>query len=53
VLLTVAGVIDIPDADAFFPGVRLPSQAAPQAPPDNVILLPAADWHRIFDAQTR
>jgi putative ABC transport system permease protein len=52
VLVTVAGVIDMPDADAFFQGVGLPSQAAPQAPPDNVILLPAADWHRIFDAQT-
>ncbi len=52
VVLTVAGVIDMPDADAFFQGVGLPPQAAPRAPPDNVILLPAADWHRIFDAQT-
>lgn len=52
VVVTVAGVVDMPDADAFFQGVGLPYQAAPQAPPDNVILLPAADWHRIFDAQT-
>jgi putative ABC transport system permease protein len=51
-VVTVAGVIDMPDADAFFQGVGLPPQAAPQAPPDNVILMPAADWHRIFDAQT-
>ncbi|MEO6298351.1 MAG: FtsX-like permease family protein, partial [Paracoccaceae bacterium] len=52
VVVTVAGVIDMPDADAFFQGVGLPPQAAPQAPPDNVILLPATDWHKIFDAQT-
>lgn len=52
VAVTVAGVIDMPDADAFFQGVGLPLQAAPQAPPDNVILLPEADWHQIFDLQT-
>ena len=51
-VVTVAGVIDMPDADAFFQGVGLPPQAAPQAPPDNVILLPTAEWHRIFDPQT-
>lgn len=52
VVVKVAGIIDMPDADALFQGEGLPSQAAPQAPPDNVILLPAADWHKIFDAQT-
>ena len=52
VSVTVTGVIDMPDADAFFQGVGLPPQAAPQAPPDNVVILPPADWHRIFDAQT-
>ena len=51
-LVTIAGVIDMPDADAFFQGVGLPAQAAPQAPPDNVLIVPTADWHRIFDAQT-
>ncbi len=51
-VVTVAGVIDMPDADAFFQGVGLPPQAAPQAPPDNVLILPAAEWHRIFDPQT-
>ncbi len=52
VSVTVAGVIDMPDADAFFQGVGLPPQAAPQAPPDNVLILPMADWHRLFDGQT-
>lgn len=52
VVVTVAGVIDMPDADAFFQAVGLGPKAAPQAPPDNVILLPQTAWHGIFDAQT-
>ena len=51
VQVTVAGVIDMPDADAFFQGIGLPPQAAPQAPPDNVLVLPLADWHQAFDPQ--
>lgn len=50
--VTVTGVVDLPDADSLFQGVGLPPQAAPQAPPDNVIILPPADWHRVFDPQT-
>ncbi len=53
VTVTVAGVIDMPDADAFFQGVGLPPQAAPQAPPDNVLILPMAEWHQLFDAQSQ
>ena len=51
VTVTVAGVVDLPDADALFQGVGLPPQAAPQAPPDNVLILPTALWHQVFDAQ--
>ena len=51
VTVTVAGVVDLQDADALFQGVGLPKQAAPQAPPDNVLILPAAQWHELFDAQ--
>ena len=47
----VAGVVDLPDADSLFQGVGLPPQASPQAPPDNVLVLPQAEWHRIFDEQ--
>ena len=50
--VTITGVVDMPDADALFQGVGLPPQAAPQAPPDNVLILPPAAWHRIFDAQS-
>ncbi|MGO4562696.1 ABC transporter permease [Rhizobiales bacterium 3FA27D7] len=49
--VTVDGVVDLPDADSLFQAVGLPPQAAPQAPPDNVLVLPAAEWHRLFDAQ--
>lgn len=49
--VTVAGVVDLPDADSLFQAVGLPPQAAPQAPPDNVLVLPQAEWHQIFDPQ--
>lgn len=51
VSVTVSGVVDLPDADALFQGVGLPKQAKPQAPPDNVVILPVAQWHTLFDAQ--
>jgi putative ABC transport system permease protein len=49
----VAGVIDLPDADSLFQAVGLPAQAAPQAPPDNVLVLPRDDWQRLFDPQQK
>lgn len=48
----IDGVVDLPDADALFQAVGLPKTAQPQAPPDNVLILPPAEWHRIFDPQT-
>jgi len=47
----VDGVIDLPYADSFFQAVGVPSNAAPQAPPDNVLFLPADQWHSLFDPQ--
>jgi putative ABC transport system permease protein len=49
--VTVAGVVDLPYADSLFQAVGVPPGAAPQAPPDNVLLLPASLWHQIFDSQ--
>jgi putative ABC transport system permease protein len=49
--IKISGVVDLPDADSLFQAVGLPAQAAPQAPPDNVLILPLADWHRLFDPQ--
>lgn len=49
--VTIAGVVDLPDADSLFQAVGLPPQAAPQAPPDNVLVLPQRDWQQLFDPQ--
>ena len=47
--VTVDGVVDIPEADSLFQRVGAPSGAQPQAPPDNVLILPAVTWHQLFD----
>jgi putative ABC transport system permease protein len=51
--VTVSGVIDLPDADALFQAVGLPAQATPHAPPDNVLVLPPAEWKQAFDPQAK
>ena len=40
VVVTVDGVVDLPQADSLFQKVGAPPQSQPSAPPDNVILLP-------------
>ncbi|WP_035055182.1 ABC transporter permease [Andreprevotia chitinilytica] len=47
----VAGIVDLPNADSLFQAVGVPPGAAPQAPPDNVLLLPLSTWHGLFDPQ--
>lgn len=47
----VAGIVDLPNANSMFQAVGVPPGAAPQAPPDNVLLLPMAMWHDFFDPQ--
>jgi putative ABC transport system permease protein len=49
--VAVAGVVDLPYADSFFQAVGVPANAAPQAPPDNVLFLPMDQWHALFDPQ--
>ncbi len=49
--VSVAGVVDLPNADSLFQAIGLPPGSAPQAPPDNVLILPSAQWHTLFDAQ--
>ncbi|TDD05425.1 ABC transporter permease [Nonomuraea diastatica] len=51
--VTVTGVVELPAADSLFQRVGAPPGAQPQAPPDNVLLLPAADWHRLSDGIPR
>jgi putative ABC transport system permease protein len=49
--VAVEGIVDIPNADSLFQAVGAPPGAAPQAPPDNVLIIPMALWHELFDAQ--
>ncbi|BDX29485.1 hypothetical protein TUM20985_00320 [Mycobacterium antarcticum] len=47
--VTVAGIVDLPQANTLFQTVGAPAGAQPNAPPDNVILLPATLWHQLYD----
>ena len=47
----VAGIVDLPNANSMFQAVGVPPGAAPQSPPDNVLLLPMDVWHDFFDPQ--
>jgi putative ABC transport system permease protein len=49
VTVTVDGIVDVPQADSLFQAVGAPMGAQPQAPPDNVLILPDAMWHQLFD----
>jgi putative ABC transport system permease protein len=46
--VTVDGVVDLPHADSLFQAVGAPPGTGPQAPPDNVLLLPEAVWQQVF-----
>ena len=39
-VVTVNGVVDLPQADSLFQKIGAPPQSQPSAPPDNVILVP-------------
>ncbi len=47
----IDGVVDLPQADSLFQAVGLPAGSAPQAPPDNVLVIPLDRWHQLFDPQ--
>jgi putative ABC transport system permease protein len=46
-IVTVAGVVDLPQADSLFQKVGAPPQSQPSAPPDNVILLPQDTFNTV------
>ncbi len=52
VVVKVGGIVDLPNADSLFQSVGVPTGTAPQAPPDNVLILPTTQWHQLFDAQS-
>jgi putative ABC transport system permease protein len=47
----VSGVVDLPRADSLFQAIGVPRGLAPQAPPDNVLLMPAPLWGELFAPQ--
>ncbi|MER6087569.1 ABC transporter permease [Streptomyces bluensis] len=53
----VDGVVDLPQADSLFQKVGAPTQSQPTAPPDNVVLVPTAQFasltHRATDVTTQ
>lgn len=49
VTVTIDGVVDLPQSDSLFQDVGAPIGAQPQAPPDNVLIVPAEQWHQLFD----
>ncbi len=47
----IAGIVSLPNADAMFQAVGMPKGLAPQAPPDNVLILPQDIWRTLFEPQ--
>jgi putative ABC transport system permease protein len=50
VVVTIVGVVDIPQANSLFQTVGAPAQSQPSAPPDNVLLLPQGDFAAVASA---
>jgi putative ABC transport system permease protein len=49
VRVKVDGIVELPQADSLFQKVGAPPQSQLQAPPDNVVLLPADQFGSLFD----
>ncbi|MHB1652162.1 MAG: ABC transporter permease [Desulfitobacteriaceae bacterium] len=52
-IVKIDGVVDLPNADSLFQAVGVPTGTAPQAPPDNVLMVPTSLWHQLFDPQAQ
>jgi putative ABC transport system permease protein len=50
IVVRVAGVVDLPQANSLFQTVGAAATAQPSAPPDNVLLLPAALFKQVSAA---
>jgi len=53
VKVKVDGVVALPYADSLFQAIGVPAGTAPEAPPDNVLLMPEKEWHKIFGSQVK
>lgn len=52
VTLAISGIVDLPNADSMFQSIAVAPTAAPQAPPDNVVIQPIAEWEQNFTPQS-
>ena len=48
VQVRVNGIVDLPQADSLFQRIGVIASAQPKAPPDNVLLLPMAQWQQFY-----
>lgn len=48
----IAGVVALPNADSMFQAIGVSKNLAPQAPPDNVLLMPMTQWQGSFNPQS-
>ena len=48
----IDGIINLPDAGSIFQKFGPASTTGPQAPPDNILVLPVDLWRRLFSEQT-
>ena len=53
VTVTIDGVVDLPQSNSLFQKVGAPPQSQPQAPPDNVMLLPTRVFAKVEAAASR
>src|SRR6185312_5772272 len=49
----IDGIVDLPQANSLSQTIGAPPGAQPQAPPDNVLLLPQHQWHQLLDPLAR
>lgn len=47
----IAGIIALPNADSLFQAIGVSKNLAPQAPPDNVLIMPMEQWRTVFEPQ--
>ncbi len=48
----IAGIVALRNADSMFQAIGVSKNLAPQAPPDNVLLMPMQQWQAIFGPQS-
>ena len=46
--VVIGGVVDLPNANSLFQTVGAPVGAQPNAPPDNVLLMPSSEFRTVF-----